>query len=354
MPDCAMNVSVTARLNVLDRIPERLLDLEAQQLHELLPGPTLIHLSGLRPEPLFVAVLLHGNETTGWQAARRVLQRFAGQPLPRSLSLFVGNVKAARFHFRRLEGETDFNRAWPGTETPHDPIAALMQSVTDEMGRRRVFCSIDIHNNTGLNPHYACVTRLNTPSLQLARLFSRTVVRFERPRGTQAAAFAALCPAVTIECGKPGVAANDLRAAEFIEACLHLSHFPEHPVPKHDLDLYHTVAVVKIPASVSFGFGADNGELVLAEELESFNFRDLPPGTRLARVRAGSGARLAVTDDSGVDVGTRYLETVDGELRLRQPVMPAMLTRDTRIIRQDCLCYFMERLPYAPEMTTGG
>jgi hypothetical protein len=27
-------------------------------------------------------------------------------------------------------------------------------------------------------------------------------------------------------------------------------------------------------------------------------------------------------------------------------VMPAMLTRDERVIRQDCLCYLMERLPY--------
>jgi hypothetical protein len=25
--------------------------------------------------------------------------------------------------------------------------------------------------------------------------------------------------------------------------------------------------------------------------------------------------------------------------------MPAMLTRDVRVIRQDCLCYFMERYP---------
>ena len=28
------------------------------------------------------------------------------------------------------------------------------------------------------------------------------------------------------------------------------------------------------------------------------------------------------------------------------PVMPAMLTLDERVIRQDCLCYFMERLVY--------
>jgi hypothetical protein len=33
-----------------------------------------------------------------------------------------------------------------------------------------------------------------------------------------------------------------------------------------------------------------------------------------------------------------------GEIALRQRLMPAMLTRDERVIRQDCLCYLMERL----------
>ena len=36
--------------------------------------------------------------------------------------------------------------------------------------------------------------------------------------------------------------------------------------------------------------------------------------------------------------------TADSELRLRVPMMPSMLTRNEVVIRQDCLCYFMERL----------
>jgi len=45
----------------------------------------------------------------------------------------------------------------------------------------RPFASIDIHNDTELNPHYACVTRLEPQFIALARLFSRTIVHFERP-----------------------------------------------------------------------------------------------------------------------------------------------------------------------------
>ena len=55
-----------------------------------------------------------------------------------------------------------------------------------------MFASIDIHNNTGLNPHYGCVNRLDPPFLHLATLFSRIVVYFKRPLGVQSAAFASV------------------------------------------------------------------------------------------------------------------------------------------------------------------
>jgi len=52
-----------------------------------------------------------------------------------------------------------------------------------------------------------------------------------------------------------------------------------------------------------------------------------------------------VRDEHGEEVGAQYLERDGDRLRLRRGVMPAMLTRDARVIRQDCLCYFMERYP---------
>jgi hypothetical protein len=71
-------------LTVLDSLPEGLLACEATDLHRVLDGPTLIHLPGRRPEPLFVSVLLHGNEVTGWQAARELLQEYQQRELPRA------------------------------------------------------------------------------------------------------------------------------------------------------------------------------------------------------------------------------------------------------------------------------
>ncbi|MEF8708104.1 MAG: hypothetical protein V5B38_04150 [Candidatus Accumulibacter propinquus] len=61
-------------LTVLDTLPEHFLDTPARELHRLLPGPTLIHLPGRRQPPLFVSVLLHGNEDSGVVALQSVLR----------------------------------------------------------------------------------------------------------------------------------------------------------------------------------------------------------------------------------------------------------------------------------------
>lgn len=333
-------------LTTYEHLPAGLLDLEAGRLHERLTGPTLIHLPGRRPEPLFVSVLLHGNEDTGWEAMRQVLARHQRHGLPRSLSLFIGNVAAARQRIRRLEGQVDFNRVWPGTEDALRPEAGIMRQVMDTMASRRVFASVDIHNNTGINPHYACVNRLEPRFLQLATLFSRIVVYFMRPLGVQSAAFAGLCPAVTIECGKPGAAPGETHAADYIEACLNLAAFPAHPVAHQDIDLYHTVATVKVPEHVSFAFEPAEADIVFPSGLDHLNFRELPAGSELGRVRGRLVRPLEVTDECGADVAHRLFDWRDGRLRLRKRLMPAMLSEDVRVIRQDCLCYLMERLHY--------
>jgi hypothetical protein len=252
-------------------------------------------------------------------------------------------VQAARYDLRRLEHEPDYNRVWPGTEQPDHPLRAMMATVVDEMRARAVFASVDIHNNTGLNPHYACVNRLEPTFLHLARLFSRTVVHFERPLGVQSAAFAPLCPAVTVECGKSGIVENADHAAEFVEACMHLSGIPDHPLSRHDLDLYHTVATVTVPDSVPFCVGPGDAEVCLRADLESLNFRDLDAGCPLARLE-GPGVKLQVWDDRGRDVSASFLRVRNGVLELNRAATPAMLTTNERVIRQDCLGYLMERL----------
>jgi len=333
-------------LNVIDFIPEGLLECEVFDLHRVLDGPTLIHLPGHREQPLFVSVLLHGNEDTGWQAVRELLKKAGDARLPRALSIFIGNISAAKNKQRFLDSQPDYNRIWedvPGTE--ESPEREMMRQVVAQMRERKVFASIDVHNNSGFNPHYACVRSLDSHHLHLATLFSRTVVYFRTPAGVQTAPFAELCPAVTIEAGRPGQRHGLEHTQDYLEACLHLSQVPDQPVRRRDIDLFHTVAVCKIPADTSFGFDDSTRDINFIGDLDHLNFRELPAGTTLARVISKNNQSLDVRDETGVEVTWKYFVVVDGELRTVASFMPSMLSISETAIRQDCLCYLMERYP---------
>ena len=339
-------------LTVLDHIPEGFVNSSAEDLHQILRGPTLIHLDGRRKEPLFVSCLLHGNEPTGLLAIQALLKKTQDQTLPRALSIFIGNVAAARENQRHLDQQPDYNRIWPCDDCSigiqdDTPEHAMMKQIIEDMRERKVFASIDVHNNTGLNPHYGCINHLDQGSLHLATLFSRTVVFFTRPKGVQAMAFGNSCPAVTVECGKPDQPHGVAHALEFIETCLHLSQFPEHPVAAHDLDLFHTVATVSIPEHVSFGFGETSTNIQFVPDLDHLNFRELPPGTVLGQHDAQyPTSSLSVIDELGVDVTERFFTFDNEEIRTQRAVMPSMFTLDVDVIKQDCLGYLMERMDY--------
>ncbi len=332
-------------LNQYESLPPGLLDARPEQLADVLHGPALVHLGGRRPQPLFLSLLLHGNETTGLTALQALLRRYQDKELPRALSFFIGNVEAARDGLRRLAGQPDYNRVWPGSDYDDCPEKRMMAEVVEVMRARRPFASIDIHNNTGINPHYACVNRVDNRFLRLASLFSRTLVYFIRPTGVQSMAFADLCPAVTVECGKAGQSFGEQRALEFVDASLHLAELSSQPLPPQDVDLFHTVAIVRVPRAYSFGFGDKSVDVCFIDDLDHLNFRELPAGTTLAYVDGIEGMPLQADDEQGNEVAERYFYLEQDMLRTRRTLMPSMFTLDERVIRQDCLGYLMERYP---------
>ncbi|HSO07182.1 MAG TPA: M14 family metallopeptidase [Pelomicrobium sp.] len=328
----------------LDRLPEGFLDADAVDLHRVLSGPALIHLPGRREPPLFVSVLQHGDEDVGLRAVQALLRDAGDRPLPRALSIFVGNVQAARLGVRFPEGGADFNRVWPGTDVAgHEDAKALMAAVVERMRARGVFASVDLHNNTGLNPQYACVNRTDPRWLNLAALFSRTVVYFTRPLGVQSLAFSALCPAVTCECGRIGDESGVDHAREFLQACLQLAEIPVQPPHAGDIHVFHTVARVLVPEELAIGFGDCKAAVCFRYDLDHLNFRELAPGTFIGR--CSDGVRLHVSDEHGRERWDDYFIVEENEIRLRRAVMPSMFTRKVQAIRQDCLGYLMERWP---------
>ncbi len=328
-------------------LPPGFLECHARDIHKILPGPALIHLEGQKQQPLFVAILQHGNETVGLDAVQALLKAYADTPLPRSLSIFVGNVTAARKGLRRLDHQPDYNRMWPSNpDLPDLPEARLMRQVTDIMREKNPFASIDLHNNTGLNPHYACINKLDNAFYHLASLFGSTVVYFVQPKGVQSSTFAEFCPSVTLECGPVKDPSGVEHAFEYLDHCIQLPEIPATPLEKTAMKLYHTVAMVKVPNDLEFSFSDSTSDIYFNPELETLNFREVPQGTLFALTAPDRKVSLIVIDEDGNSVPDKYFTFQNGEIRTKIPFMPSMITTDEKIIRQDCLCYLMERMAW--------
>lgn len=336
-------------LNVYDEIPIGLLQCEANELHQLLPGPSLIHVPGQIPQPLFVSVLLHGNETSGWDAVRSILQNYHGKQLPRALSVFIGNVAAAGKGVRHLDEQPDYNRIWKAQG--HHQEEVMVRQVLEIMQAKDVYACIDVHNNSGRNPHYACINRLAAPFFDLATRFSSIVVYFLQPDSVLSLAFSNLCPAVTIECGKPGEGPGVEQAREFILDVLNSAALAEEGEKVGHVDVYHTVAVVKLNPGIRVGPLDEGDHFELYTELDQMNFRHVQTGTAFGRLSPLSPFPVQANNEFNKNVAERYFEIKNGELVTKVEVMPSMLTLDRDIIQQDCLCYLMEKLDLAKPLS---
>ena len=336
-------------LTVYESLPDGLLDCEPTELHDFLPGPSLIHLAGELKQPLFVSVLLHGNETTGWYAVRELLKEYQNKSLPRALSLFIANVAAAKETVRHLDDQPDYNRIW---KMDQDRIEnEMVHEVLRQMEQRDVFACIDIHNNTGRNPHYACVNRLAAPFFQLATLFANTVVYFIKPDTVLSLAFSNLCPAVTIECGKPTESNGVDHAKGYLRSVLNLGELDEQSRDVHNIRVFHTVAIVKLKQGITIGLEGQNVSLQISPQLDQLNFSELKPASVLALTNQEDFMPLEAINEFGKDVADRYFEVKQGALCTIRTVMPSMLTLDLDIIRQDCFCYLMEQLDLSTSLS---
>lgn len=327
-------------LNEMNHIPDALLDAKAEDLHDILPAPTLIHLEGLNPQPLFICTLLHGDETTGLYAIQRLLKKYQDKPLPRALSLFIGNIAAARENQRRLDTQDDYNRIWPGSHHNDSSEKDMMQIVTNIMEKRKPFASIDIHNNTGKNPHYGCINILNPHGLVLASEFSDIVVYFTDPKGVQSSAFSDFCPSIVLECGQASDRSGEDHALTYLENILQMDNLSSQD--SNNLKLYHTIARVLIPKTVSIGDSAS--DICLNTTLEDKNFHQIQPGTEFASVNSSKEKLIIVSSESHEDITSEYMDIVDGKILFKKPITLSMFTTSERAIRQDCVCYFMEEL----------
>lgn len=330
-------------LNELYELPDSLLACPAHSLHDELGGPTLIHLAGRQDPALVISTLLHGNETSGWDAIRAL---FAERPdLMRNVLIFIGNTAAAAQGQRTLPGQTDYNRIWKNAAGVEGELAA---AVRQRLDAEPLFGAVDLHNNTGRNPHYCVLTSLGEANLGLAYAFSDKAVFVEEPDTVLSRVFDGRCPAVTLELGPVGDPRCADRAYDFLKRLLMYERVPR--AAARNLDLFQTRARVHIPEGVSFMFAGDEGEadLVLTGGMEAVNFHDVKAGSIFGNSRQAAAEVLHILDDAHANVTDKFLRQEGEHLLLAQNIVPAMYTTDPAVIRQDCLCYFMERLNPLP------
>ena len=297
--------------------------LPARALAEELAGPTLFDLRQEDKPPLFVSVLVHGNEPSGWDAVRNLHHE-----LERASALvFVGNVTAAQAGVRTLPGRVDFNRVWEGGNGPEAALAAEVVAIA---AAAKPKLAIDMHNNTGRNPPYAVIARTDQPTLKLARRFSNLTLFGTQPGGYQTRRFAEFCPAATVEVGTPDDPASTDRATAFLRDLLEGAPRCRRPAaPSADPStqtLFETAARVTVSANTR-----------LAPDTQRYNFRTAPAGTVLAQ--AGT---LRAWSADGREIGSGYFRRRNGATVLSAATPIAMYTPDLAAARLDCLCYLLE------------
>ncbi len=323
--------AVTA-LRVLDTAPEDLFSLPAAVLAERLGGPALLRVSGIG-EPLFISTLLHGNETSGWTALCRLLQRPPARMRP--LIVFIGNPHAAAADVRHLPDQPDFNRIWRNAQEPYASLAAaLLRQATAQP----LFAAIDLHNNTGRNPHYSVVTSLDDAHLRLAYLFSDKAVHVEEPDTVLSRALQHHCPSIAVEVGPINDPHSDDLAEDLLRRAVAVAPLPE---DHRNLILYRALARVHVADGASFTFDGSTARLQLTGGMEAVNFHAVPAHTEFGCSEALLGDVLQVLDPAHRDVTQRYFYQDGARICFREPVVPAMYTTDPEVVRQDCLCYLM-------------
>tara|TARA_Y100000768_G_scaffold388003_1_gene381433 strand:+ start:19710 stop:20723 length:1014 start_codon:yes stop_codon:yes gene_type:complete len=326
-------------LNIISQLPEGFTDLGVTELHDVLGGPTLIHLrtENSDKKPLYLSTLLHGNEISSHSVLMQFLKR--NQPLNRDLIIFIGNTLAAKEGLRHLPGQVDFNRIWAeGNQVEHK----IARQVKDYAKEFSPYASIDLHNNTGKNPFYACINSLDQVFKNLASHFGDHTVFFTEPHNVQSMAFSKICPAVTIEAGLPGETEGIKAALEFVETIYH-SDSIEFSNDRAKKDIYHTIARFKVDPRAEVDFEDSpftSSDLSFVSNLDSRNFEIVRKGARIGY--ADSLEYLLVENNKGENITDQFLAIEDQKIIMKRTFIPSMFTKDIYVMKEDCLGYLME------------
>ncbi|MBP9708386.1 MAG: succinylglutamate desuccinylase/aspartoacylase family protein [Oligoflexales bacterium] len=342
-------------------IPESLLSISASELHSILPKPTILHLDGKKKPPLLISCLLHGNEHSGFLMVQNILKNFLrDNTLARETYFLFGNVDAAAKNQRKLDHQPDFNRIWRDERHP------LVKRVLELVKEKNFMAAIDLHNNTGRNPHYACVSQAKAEHINLALLFSPHLVYFTAPDSTLSVVLSKTIPALTLECGLSLDPEICEKGQNFLNALYRLDNLPKTLPCQNTCRLQQSTVNIKVPSLARVGYGnlsahnelqslSKDFDIILRSDLDTLNFTEIKKSEVLAFV-----------ENPEFDLVLNYLEPAHALIHKKRSYMykkdsyfyiepgltPSMLTLNAKIMKEDCLGYLMIPIEIKNEAST--
>jgi len=335
-------------LKIIDYIPKGFLEIKPKEITKLIDCPTLIHLRGKKEQPLFVSILLHGNEFSGLMIVQSVLKKYKHRALPRSLIIFIANPKACEKGLRQLKDQPDFNRIWRGGSSYKESLTKPVLKYAED---QKIQVAVDIHNNTGRSPIYACINKKTEEFIKLAQTFSKTIVYFTKPDSVLSLALSRFCPSIVMECGLPGHTLGIDSGIRCIENLLENSKLENSKKKQRkknqsqNISIYHTSATMYIAPDAEVCFHPQpfiaKERLCLISHLDKFNFKQLAVGTVLGKI--SDSKQIKLIDKNGLNVFNQFFSIVEHDLTVKSPFIPCMLTKNIQIAKSDCLGYIMEK-----------
>ena len=334
-------------VKILDDFPEEFFDIHPTQAHRVFGGPTLIHLKREIERPIFISTLLHGNETTGFIALQKY---FKNNPnFKRSVIILIGNTRAAEQGLRKLPEQVDFNRVWHEEDRTDDEQGIAFDTAKEIIHyckENKIQYAADIHNNTGRNPYYGCVNRIDKTHIHLASLFSNDIVYFTEPHQVMSLNLAEFCPSTTVEAGLPGVPEGIDFTVKFIERLMNLDKL-SHTFDIKDISLFHTIGRIKIIHEASIDFDEEKSspsDFSLLKDFDENNFKELPVGTFLG-YRNGEHS-LQIYDNDDCDMADEFIDPIGNMMTTKKVIIPSMFTKVIQFLKDDCLGYLMEKITF--------
>lgn len=344
-------------LNIYQDV-DKFLSTDVSQLKKAFGETGILEIKGQLDPPLFISILQHGNEHTGYTALKDFLKKNLNRQglLPRGIHLFLGNLEAAAAGLRRLPQGLDYNRLW-GEQDGRGDTYHLIQAVKDYILTKPHLAAIDIHNNTGRNPPYGCISHSRMENQLLASRFASRCLYFEEPSTAQTPSLQGELPAITLECGQSNEPYGLAAVARLLASLMKPEPFFHNGPFVSACVYYKNVARILLAEGARVGFSDINHppqhhDVIFPDHFEEFNFQYLPRHFPLARLGAkGAGCLTGEVYEPGLG---ELLYEQDGMVRLNSPLIPIMLTTDPVILSQDCVGYFLKTIAFSEDSQSEG